>query len=215
MITGLFGLPGCGKSTMLAMLAQKELRRIEKGKSKYEKVLTNYYCEGCYRIDYVDLGKYNLNNCLILLDEITLDADNRDYKFFSKEKKLFFVLHRHFNCDIIYFTQQWDSVDKKIRNLTSDLYYLKKAFSTVNGFIFKPFQCFTTARRIFRTLEINEYTKEIVTGYRFPSRFERWFGRCIIICFRPKWYKYFDSWEIPVELPDYIFTPWLRDTKIA
>lgn len=215
MITGMFGLPGCGKSTLLTRIAQKELRRIEKGKSKYEHVLTNYYCEGCDRIDFVDLGKYNLTNCLILLDEITLDADNRDYKFFPQETKLFFVLHRHFNCDIIYFTQQWDSVDKKIRNLTSDLYYVKKSFSTVSGFIFKPFQAFTVARRIFRTLEINEYTKEIVTGYRFPTRFERWFGRCKIICYRPSWYKYFNSWEIPIDLPEFIFQPWLRDTKIA
>lgn len=216
MIVGYFGLPGSGKTTFLTMIAQKELRKIALGKSKYEYVLTNFYCEGTYRVDYMDdLGKKKLTNCLILLDEITLDADSRDFKFFPKEKRLFFVLHRHFNCDIIYFTQQWDAVDKKIRNLTSDLFYVKKAFSNVNGLLFKPFQCFSVARRIFRTIDINEYTKEIVSGYRFPTTFERFFGRTKQFCFRPKWYKYFDSWEIPVGLPEFEFKEWLPQSISA
>lgn len=209
MIIGYFGLPGSGKTTFLTMIARKELKRIQKGTSKYEKVLTNFYCEGTYQVDYKDLGCYKIENCLILLDEITLDADSRAYKFFSDEKKMFFILHRHFNCDLIYFTQQWDGVDKKIRDLTSDLFYVKKAFSNVKGLLFKPFQCFSVARRIYRTLEINEYTKQIVTGYRFPTWFERFFGTTKQFCFRPRWYKFFDSWDIPVELPEYDFIEWL------
>lgn len=208
MITGFFGLPGVGKTTFLTMISQKELKRIARGKSKYEYVLTNFYCSGCHRIEYVDIGNYNFENCLILLDEISLFADNRDYKFFGKEKFLFFVLHRHYNCDIIYFTQDWASVDKKIRNLTSDLFHVKKAFSTVNGLIFKPFQSFSVARRIFRTLEINEYTKEIITGYRFPTTFERWFAKTIKLCYRPKWYKYFDSWEKPPKKDNFTYVLW-------
>jgi hypothetical protein len=208
MIIGYFGLPASGKSTFLTMLARKELKRINKGISKYEKVLTNFYCEGTYQIDYKDLGNYDIRNSLILLDELTLDADSRSFKLFSDEKKMFFILHRHFNCDLIYFTQQWDGIDKKIRDLTSDLFYVKKAFSNVRGLIFKPFQCFSVARRIFRTLEINEYTKQIVTGYRFPTMFERFFGSTKQFCFRPRWYKYFDSWEVPYQLEPYVFIEW-------
>ena len=215
MIVGYFGLPGSGKTTFLTMIAQKELKRIALGKSKYEYVLTNFYCEGTFRIDYMDLGKFDLRNSLILLDEITLDADSRDFKFFPKEKRYFFVLHRHYNCDIIYFTQQWDAVDKKIRNLTSDLFYVKKAFCNVQGLLFRPFQCFSVARRIFRTIDINEYTKEIVSGYRFPTTFERFFGRTKQFCFRPKWYKYFDSWDIPQELPEFEFKEWLLPSDEA
>ena len=40
MIVGYFGLPGSGKTTFLTRIAQKELRRIAKGKSKYERVYT-------------------------------------------------------------------------------------------------------------------------------------------------------------------------------
>lgn len=39
MVTGYFGLPGSGKTTFLSKIAQKELKRINKGKSPYERVL--------------------------------------------------------------------------------------------------------------------------------------------------------------------------------
>ena len=43
MVTGYFGLPGSGKTTFLTMIAQKELRLIKKGQSKYDRVYTNFY----------------------------------------------------------------------------------------------------------------------------------------------------------------------------
>ena len=131
MIVGYFGLPGSGKTTFLTRIAQKELRNIAKGKSKYERVYTNFYCQVCYKIDFKNLGVYNVENALVLLDEITLDADSRDFKSFAHHTKSFFLLHRHYNCDVIYFTQQWNNVDKKIRDVTSDLFYVTKAFANV------------------------------------------------------------------------------------
>ena len=193
MITGYFGLPGCGKTTFLTMLAQKELKKISKNKSAYQYVFTNYFCEGCYKINYLDLGNREIENSLILLDEITLDADSRNFKQFDQNKKQFFLLHRHYNCDLIYFTQQWDGVDKKIRDITQTLYYVKKLQ-------FPFFREFTRAKLIFRCLEINELTKEIVSGYRFPNFFERFLGSTVKICFRPKYYKFFDSWERPTKI---------------
>ena len=145
MVTCFFGLPGCGKSTFLAMLAQKELKRIARGRSKYERVLTNFYVDGCYKVDYDDLGKYEIENSLILLDELTLFADSRDYKLFTSAKKYFFLMHRHYNCDIVYFTQQWDGIDKKIRDITSDLFYLKKCCSNADSLLLRPFQSFSVA----------------------------------------------------------------------
>lgn len=113
MITCYFGLPGAGKSTLLAKIAAKENKRIEKGKSSYDRVLSNYYIDGCYKVTINDLEEYDLSRSLILLDEITLDADNRDYKNFSYKLKEFFIKHRHEFIDIIYCTQQYDAVDKK------------------------------------------------------------------------------------------------------
>ena len=196
MVTGYFGLPGSGKTTFLTMLAQKELKRISKGKSQYKHILTNFYCDGCEKIDYKDLGSFEIEDSLILLDELTLDADSRNFKQFDQAHKEFFLLHRHYGCDVVYFTQQYDGIDKKIRDITQELYFVKKLF------------CFSHAKKIFRILDINEMTKEIVNGYRFAKLLDILFNKCSKWCYRPKWYKYFDSWDKPAHLTPFTFLPW-------
>lgn len=116
------------------------------------------------------------------------------------------MYHRHYNNDIFYYTQQWDAVDKKIRNLTQVLYYAKKSY------LF-PFSLFTRTKQIFRTIDINDYNKEIVTGYRFPNFFEfllSLFGiiRLGELCFRPLYYKDFDSFSQPLKLKEFNFKKW-------
>ena len=217
MITGYFGLPASGKSTIMTAYAQKELRKIRKGKSKYEFVCTNYYCENCCQLDYKQLGSVNLQNSLVLLDELTLDADSRSFKQFTQEKKEFFMQHRKDNVDVVYFTQAWDGIDKKIRDLTYSIFYVYQPFANVKGILFKPFQQFAIARRIFRKIDINEYTNEIVTGYRFPTTFERWFGTGIKqFYWRPSWYKYFDTNEAHYTNTRVPFVPvlWVKDDEI-
>lgn len=191
MITCFFGLPGCGKSTLLAKLAYKELKRIKKGKSKYVRVLSNYFIRGCSVLDFDMLGKYDMSNSLILIDEISLDADSRDFKSFSKPLKQFFILHRHYGCDIIYATQQYDGVDRKIRELTQNLYYMKKAGPL------------TYATAIYRKITITE-DSEIKMGYVLPKLIKiiSNIRHTMIFCFRPRYYKLFDSFDAPV-LPKY------------
>lgn len=186
MITCFFGLPGCGKSTMLAKIATKELRRIEKGTSKYERVLSNYYIEGCGILNFDMIGVVDMSDSLLIIDEISLDADSRDYKQFSKNLKQFFILHRHYRCDIIYATQQYDGVDRKIRELTHDLWYMKKC------------GVFTYATAIFRHINITE-DSDIKVGYVFPNIFKMIFDlkHNVRICYRPRYYQYFDSFEAP------------------
>lgn len=189
MITCYFGLPGCGKSTMLAKIAAKELKRIEKGKSKYKRIYCNYYIKGCYKLNFRDLGVYDTSDSLILLDEITLDADSRDFKSFAQSSKQFFILHRKYGCDVIYVTQQYDAVDRKIRELTYDLYYMKRA-----GPI-------TYATKIHRAIHFPE--GDIKLGYRPSSLIEVISNPRLNlrICWRSRWYKYFDTVECP-KLPE-------------
>lgn len=196
MITCFFGLPGCGKSTILAKIAQKELKRIKKGKSKYNHVLSNYYIKGTEKLNFSDIGKIDMSNSLLLIDEISLDADSRDYKEFTKTLKQFFILHRHYGIDIVYATQQYDGVDRKIRELTHNLYYIKKIGNL------------TYATVIFRKITISE-DSEIKMGYIFPTLLKiiTDIKNTMFFCWRPNYYKYFDSFDCP-ELPIIQFEEW-------
>ena len=165
MITCFFGVPRVGKNTMLTMIAQRELKKMAKGKSKYKHIYTDFYCEGCEQFSFYDFKHFKAYDSLFLSEEMGLDADNRDFKNFPVEIRDWFVLHGHFHCDIIYATQDYSNVDKKIRQLTEELWYLEKSCV--------PFICeFTTAKRIFRTIAINELTSELIMGYRFSTFLE-------------------------------------------
>lgn len=205
MISGYFGVPGCGKTTILTRIAQKELRRIRKGKSKYRHVLTNFYCEGCERVQLNDYKRYVTHDSLVLLDELTIDADSRSHKSFPPEVKEFIVMHRHLGNDIIYFIQDYSRVDKTIRELTFDLWYVRKP-------VLPFFNRFSVARRIFRNITINEFTSDLVLGYRFSKFLERLFvpKGTVKIIYRPPWYKYFDSFDEGnlASVPELEYIPW-------
>ena len=182
MIKAYFGTPGCGKSTTL-------VREYRKNRKKYKHIYTiNIDIKGCKRINKEDLEKYKFNNSLILWDEITMDADNREYKNFSKPLRDFFLLHRHLGCDIIYATQNFENVDKKVRDLTSELWYMSKS-------VIPLFSGFTSTKRIYRAININEYNSELTLGYRFCNFIEGLFVSNFKLIWRRLYYKYFDSWD--------------------
>lgn len=189
-----FGLPGCGKTTLLTAKAIQAVKS-----KKYLNVYSNVHIavKGVTYIDNDCIGRYDLSDSLILVDEATLFADNRDYKNFSKERIEFFLEHRHFNCDILFFTQQWDGIDKKIRVITDRVFYVYKG--AILG------RWFTRSYRIPYGIIIpnpkkdsSEKLGEIVQGYCKPSFLVRLFSPWL---FRPAYYKYFDSWEKPYRPP--------------
>lgn len=182
MIKGYFGVPGCGKSTTL-------VREYRKNRKKYDKIYSvNIDIEGVERITKEDIRKYRFKNSLILWDEITIDYDNRNFKEFTKEDKEFWLLHRHMGVDVIYVTQNYENVDKKIRDLTMELWYMSKSVIPI-------LKEFTTAKRIYRTINIQENTSELILGYRFCNFIESIFVKNVKLVFRRKYYKYFDSWD--------------------
>ena len=196
MITCYFGVPGAGKTTLLTKFAQSAIKdqkrpewllRLRKRK-RYAHIYTNFYCDGAEIIDFKDLDKYKTYDSLILLDELAMDADNRKFKEFSENIRDFFILHRHLGNDIIYATQSYEAVDLKIRFLTQQLWYMSKSVV--------PILCeFTTAKRIYRNIAINEHTSDLILGYRFCNIIESLFVKNYQIVFRRKYYKKFDSFD--------------------
>lgn len=188
-----FGLPGCGKTTFLAMLAYKALKN-----NRYKYVYTNVALNmpGVTQITNECIGLYELRDCLLLIDEATLFADSRAYKSFSKAQMEYFLLHRHRNADIVLFTQQWDGVDRKIRVITDRVYYIYKGKLLGHWF--------SSCYRIPYGIIIPDPNKgseklgEIIQGYSKPPLLIRLFFTKRI--FRPRYYPFFNSWELE-ELP--------------
>lgn len=192
-----FGLPGCGKTTWLTKLALDAVR-----KGSYQYVYTNVHLNvpGVTIIDNDCIGTYELENCLLLIDEATLFADSRDHKNFSRGKLEYFLEHRHRCADIVLFTQQWDGVDRKIRVITDRVYYVYKGILLGHWFS----SCWRVPYGILfpDPKKTGEKLGEIVQGYSKPNFFVRLFAKRI---FRPLYYKYFDSWELEKlpALPDH------------
>lgn len=193
-----FGLPGCGKTTMMAKLAYNECVK-HKYKSPYKHIYGNVPMS-IPNYTYIDnecIGKYDLSDCLILIDEATLFADSRDYKNIKKDVVEYFLEHRHFNADICLFTQQWDGVDRKIRVITDRVYYVykPKLFGKWWSCCYQiPYGIIIPDPK----KSDSEKLGEIVQGYCKPSWFVRVFSPKL---FRPTYYRYFDSFLKPYREP--------------
>ena len=132
MISEIFGLCGSGKSLLLGFLCQRAVNDKSvnfhglqvSSNRHYNAVFTNFYCQGCYKLDFESLGFADYENALIVIDEIMLLADCRNFKSYGENLKIFFSQHRKKHLDIIYATQFHSDVDKKIRNVTDNLYYI-------------------------------------------------------------------------------------------
>ena len=199
MISALFGVPGAGKSLGLAWVARRALRKPNRPiylcgheiSSGHSLVFSNFYLDGCYKLNYADLGKYRFEDCLILIDEIMMYSDSRDYKSFSSDLKFFFSQHRKFDIDIVWTSQSYDDSDKKIRNLTNNFFLIEHS----------RIPNFSRVTHIAPFFDILDYTPR--SGYSFGvvQRF-----------YRPPLYKLVDSFSTVSRSKDSLplptLTPW-------
>lgn len=207
MITCYFGVPGAGKNTFLASIAIKEIIKQKLHlKNAYEHIYTDFYVFGAEKFKYEYIKKYKMYNSLILIEEMGLNADNRKFANFTDAERDFFTLHRHLGCDLFYATQDYSKVDPKIRGLTQDLWFLTKS-------VVPFFKHFTGAKRIYRTIAINENYGELILGYRFCNLIESLFVSNYKFCFRPFYYKFFDSFDegALADRPVLESEPWARE----
>lgn len=120
---------------------------------------------------------------LLLLDEVGMIWDNRDYKTFKPQVRDFFKLQRHYHVTVYMASQTFD-VDKKLRDLCDGM-FLHSNFMRV----------FTLGRRITRQVVITESTSEAESRISEDLKilpFWNW-----TLTYIPKYAKYFDSHSIP------------------
>lgn len=164
-----FGVPGAGKTTWAASLAAKAMKRNRP-------VFSNVFINGCYQYNKDDLGVNLIENALVIVDEAGLEFDNRKMSMNDNEI-YFFKYHRHYQNDIVFFSQGLD-VDIKIRKLAQHLYLLVP--SLIPGFILR--------KKIDRKVGIDD-NGQIIDKFSFRPFISGGYSWI----WAPRFRKYFDT----------------------
>lgn len=189
-----FGVPGAGKTTIASAFASKYLRYAKKHPSI--KVFSNVPIKGCYKFSCMDdLGNFQIENSLIIIDEASLEFNSRSYASFPKSAISFFKLHRHYHCEVVVFSQSWNDCDITIRRVAFQYWLVRPSLI--------PYVI--QAVPIRRRIGINEQTNQPDDIYSFYPFLLRPFHTRNF--FAPLYWKKFDSWEAPT-LPEKEFSIW-------
>lgn len=164
-----YGAPGSGKSTLAAWFARKAL-------SSNITVYSNMPIRGCREFSKSDLGVWNMEYCLVLWDEVGVDANSRNFKSnFTQDQIKWLKYHRHENAMVMIFSQGFDDMDKIIRTLSNAAFIVRRGiFHTI------------TYKRIKKDPGIDDITHKPDDLYSFvPFSNKRIYARSA--------WKYFDS----------------------
>lgn len=176
-----FGKKGSGKTTFLTKLAVKYMR-------KGWKVYSNVDIPGVIIFDPTLLGKFTMpRNSLILIDEVGMIWDNRDFKSFPKHIRNYFKYQRQYGHIVYLFSQTFD-VDLKLRNLTDRMYLLTNFM-----------RVFSLCRGISKSITIQQGSEgqasTLVDQYQFDSILA---AGAIQFTFIPRYAPLYQSYNPPV-----------------
>ena len=190
-LTMIFGKKGSGKSTLMVRMAYEYL-------ALGWTVFCTERLDGCIHINYKDIGYKQIPpHSLLLVDEVGMIWDNRNFKDFKTEVRDWFKLQRHYKVKVVLFSQTFD-IDKKLRDLTDDMFLCTNVL-----------RIFSWAKRITRRVVL------VKPGNDSPARIDEelaydgliwWPFGSRILTFIPHWAPYFDSHNCP-ELPEKIWAP--------
>lgn len=173
----LFGKKGSGKNTLLTKLS-----------IKYNKMGYHVYSDSeiynTFKLDTSWIGKYDFpENSVLMIEEAGIVWDNRNFKTFSAEVRNFFKLQRHKKV-IVYLASQSFDVDKKLRDLTDEMYLLVNYMGI-----------FSVAKKINKHISIHNGTDEnngesfLTETYAFDFPWKWKFT------YIPRWIRFFNSFE--------------------
>lgn len=179
-----FGKKGSGKTTYLTKVALKNIRAGRK-------VYSTIYIPGTELFSVDDIGTYTFpKGSVVLIDEVGMVWDNRDFKNFKPYVRDYFKYQRQYKNTVYLFSQTFD-VDLKLRNLTDEMYLLKNVG-----------RIFSVARKINKNITIQKAEEgrasSLVDDYVFASIFVK---NGIQITFIPRYVDFFKSYD-PKPLPN-------------
>lgn len=179
-----FGKKGSGKTTYLTKVALKYMRMGRK-------VYSTIYIPGTELFSVDDIGSYTFpKGSVVLIDEVGMIWDNRDFKNFKPNVRDYFKFQRQYKNTVYLFSQTFD-VDLKLRNLTDEMYLLKNVG-----------RVFSIARKINKNITIQKATdgkaSTLVDDYVFASILEK---NGIQFTFIPRYVDFFKSYD-PKPLPN-------------
>lgn len=205
-LTVLYGGPGSGKSTVLALYAKKyQLAGYP--------VYSNVPIKGCFQLEIDDIGKFRIPpQSLLIVDEIGSEMNNRDFKnrFQGVKNKdgsitpsmalKWWKQHRHEEVECICASQMFDDMDKKVSSLGSHYYIVRKF----------PFRIpIVMCRELRKKPDLDEISHQPVDGYYY----KKW---STVFCWAPSVWPFFDSFA-KMDLPEKVWskygesaaeTPW-------
>lgn len=186
---GIFGKPGSGKTLLLTKLCYLH---VKKGWDVYadfpcyvdkvQQFSDEDFKTGKWLPDGRGKNGKLKKKILLVIDEIGTLYNNRDFKNnFTPSTLKWWKEHRHKGVKIIYASQAYNDMDKKLRVLTDFYYLLKKPFLKLIRY----------AKLVQVSTEISNDNKEtggqIIDLYKY-SPFTQW-----KFIYLPKWVKKFNS----------------------
>lgn len=176
MIEGYIGVPGAGKTLSMTMRAYKERRW-------YDEIVTNYtlhFAEDKVRhfrsaqelldISMAALYARDGKKRLLLLDEVHLLFDARNWNKVPLQFLQFLAQPRKASVDMLYTAQHESQVEKRLRIVTNYLWLCRSWGSDMNWFSDKPLvfwaKCFESFE--FRSPHARNYGSRI---YRCSERY--------------------------------------------
>lgn len=174
----IFGKKGSGKTTCLTKIA---LQHIKKG----YKVYSTIDIPMTYKFNVDEIGYKTFEpGSVVLIDEVGMIWDNRDFKNFKKEVRDFFKFQRQYKLKVYLFSQTFD-IDIKLRNLTDEMYLL-------TNFI----RIFSMQRRILKKITIkNDTTGQGVSTLSDDYKFDSILFGGLKLTFIPRYVAYFKSYD--------------------
>lgn len=177
-----FGKKGSGKTTFLAKTAYRYLK-------KGWKVYSTEKIPGVIQFDVKKVGYVTFpEKSVLLIDEVGMIWDNRNFKNFKEEVRDYFKFQRHERHIVYLFSQTFD-VDLKLRNLTDGMYLCVCKFGWLS-----------IARKIKRSIVLvqphGDSESRIADNLEFEPIIWSLFGaRTCIFTYIPHWIYMFDSHE--------------------